>query len=162
MPIMKFKRMLKKMADGGEVEDSMSDPMEDQRQRMDMEEDEKEPYNQQVDEDSEDSIDAAKKHMYAEGGKVMQHPKSIADAIMGRRKAKMMADGGEVDIEDNGMEIPDEFDDMNEDATLKELYDDNQLESQPEDSNEHGDGIESDLHDMISSIRKKMRLKRGE
>lgn len=85
---------------------------------------------------------------------------SVADAIMSKRKK--YADGGVVDIEDNGEEegsTP--FDDMNEEAVMKELYDDSQLEDQPMDSNEHGDDIEEDVHDMVSTIRKKMKSLRG-
>lgn len=83
----------------------------------------------------------------------------IVEEVMKRRK---MADGGQVDIEENGEEMPaDHFDDLNEEAGMKELYDDNQLESQPEDSNMHGHELsDEDANDMISAIRRKMMAKK--
>lgn len=86
-----------------------------------------------------------------------ERPQSITDAIMRRRK---MADGGMVDLEENSREKPNFYDELNEDAANKEQYDDSQISPQPEDSNEHGDDIESDIHDMVSKIRSKLRLKR--
>lgn len=107
---------------------------------------------------------AKKKMAYggmAEGGEAEAHYDSIADAIMRKKK---MADGGMVDIQENGEETPSTlspFDDQNADAILKEMYDDEQLGSQPEDSNEMGDDIDSDDHDedMISKIRKRNKSK---
>lgn len=87
---------------------------------------------------------------------------SLAAAIMAKRKR--MADGGEVDLQDNnGDEDLNNEDDMSFDAARKKTYfDDAQLSSQPEDSNEHGDELEdADSHDMVGSIRKKMKMKRG-
>lgn len=109
---------------------------------------------------------------FAEGGDIdhemMEQPEpeadeekhaSIAAAIMAK-KAKMMADGGEVDIESNEEEQPNMYDKRNA-AVLKEHYGDDLNEmSQPMDSNEHGDDIESDLHDMVSKIRSKMNMRR--
>lgn len=97
---------------------------------------------------------------FAKGGEVDSHYDSIADAIMRKKK---MADGGEVDINSNAEETPSTlspFDDDNSDAVLKELYDDDQIGPQPEDSNEIGDereDEESDKFDMVSAIRKKMK-----
>lgn len=87
----------------------------------------------------------------------------IADAIMKKRKPKMMADGGMVDIQENGEEEDaNAFDDLNEEAYMKELYDDSQLDDQPEDSNLKGHDLpDEDSHDMVSQIRKKMRMKRS-
>lgn len=94
----------------------------------------------------------ARKKM-AHGGPVTadheEHYSSIADAIL---KKKKMANGGMV--EPDNKETPADsspYDEDNEDAIMKELYDED-LGPQPEDSNEDGD-------DMISQIRKKM--KRG-
>lgn len=89
----------------------------------------------------------------------MDAPSSMAEAIMRKRKAKMMAEGGMVE-DDNEESGSTPYDDMNEEAAMKELYDDD-VSAQPEDSNEHSDDIESDAYDMISEIRKKMRAKRG-
>lgn len=90
-----------------------------------------------------------------------EKPHSIAEAIMRRRK---MAAGGMVDIDENGQESsanPNTYDDQNEEAALKELYDDEQLDPQPRDSNLHGDVLsDEDAHDMVESIRRKLRLKR--
>lgn len=119
----------------------------------------------------------------AEGGEIdggaeesMDHEDSIAAAIMARRDqlhaeidsgahdldtAVKMAEGGQVDIDENGMEEPNDFYSLNEDAALKENYD-SDLEdvSQPMDSNEHGHEIDSDDHDMVDKIRKGMKAKR--
>lgn len=85
----------------------------------------------------------------------------IAEAIM--RKRKMMADGGEVDINENAEESGSSpYDDMNNDAVLKELYDDDQISDQPEDSNEIGDPREEASEnklDMVDAIRKKIKKK---
>lgn len=89
----------------------------------------------------------------------MDRPHTTAEAIMMKRKAKMMAEGGVVDIQDNGEEDPNDYDSLNEEAGMKELYDDSQLEAQPMDSNEHGDSIDADAHDHISEMRKKMKAR---
>jgi hypothetical protein len=71
---------------------------------------------------------------------------------------------GEVDIDDNEREIPNQFYNRNEDAALKENYDEDVMHmSQPEDSNEVGDEREdsmSDKYDMISKIRSSIRSRR--
>lgn len=96
--------------------------------------------------------------MKAEGGMVDEDcmdsadDGSIASAIMKRRK---MANGGQVDIENNAQEMPNAMDELNK-AALKENYDEDLMSvSQPMDSNEHGDRRE-----MIKSIRNKMISKR--
>lgn len=86
---------------------------------------------------------------------------SIAEAIMQKRSRKKMADGGMVDREENTEESPPDLDSLNIEAAGKELYDDSQISPQPEDSNEKGDMIDSDQHDMISQIRAKIKAKRG-
>ena len=103
-----------------------------------------------------------------------EHEASLVAAIMAkRRKAnpepgddymngrRMMAQGGDVvDIEENGEEEPNQYYGINREI-LKENYDsDFEDMEQPKDSNEHGDDIESDSHDMVSQIRRKMRAKR--
>lgn len=112
--------------------------------------------------DDEDSmeLDMLHKRKMAHGGMVdMDKPKSIADAIM--RKRKMMADGGEVDLQSNADEDLNLEDQLSFEAARKKTYfDDSQISKQPMDSNEHGDEIDSDEHDMISSIRRKMKSKR--
>ncbi len=103
---------------------------------------------------------------FAQGG-------SIADAIMQRRK--MMAEGGmirpeadlpegEVDLESNSQEHQNLEDQLSYEALRKENYsEDTALEdlTSPMDSNEHGHDIDSDIHDMASKIRQRMRARRG-
>ncbi len=93
-----------------------------------------------------------------------EHYDSIADAIMRKRQAKKMADGGGVDSNDEetpAMLSP--FDDENAEAAMKENYGpQGQFHDQPEDSNEMGDEREdetSDKHDMVSAVRKKMKMR---
>lgn len=91
---------------------------------------------------------------YAKGGEVDSHYDSIADAIMRKKK---YAEGGQV--EPDNMETPaslSPYDDDNYDAVMKELYEED-MEDQPMDSNEKGDEIDSDKHDMVSQIRKRMK-----
>lgn len=85
-------------------------------------------------------------------------PKSITDAIMQKRK---MAEGGMVDLDELSEEEPNEYDELNEEAAGKELYDDAQPGPDPIDSNEEGDDTAADAHDMVSMIRRKMMAKRG-
>lgn len=103
---------------------------------------------------------------FADGGEAEGHYDSVSEAIMAKkRKAKMMAEGGMVDLDENAMEEPNNLDDMNYEALKKENYaEEHGLSAMgsPEDSNEHGDELEdADAHDMVDSIRKKMKAKRG-
>jgi hypothetical protein len=91
---------------------------------------------------------------------------SLADAIIAKKKRKKMADGGEVDLEANSEEQPNNEDDLSWDAVKKEQYDLSQLDAQPEDSNEHADERESsaeNIHDndLVEQIRKRMKAKRS-
>lgn len=111
---------------------------------------------------------AAKK--MAQGGMIEDselqesHPKSIAEAIM---RKHMMAEGGEIDqddeeadIQDNGDEHMDAYEYM--DAPKKTYYDDSQMESQPEDSNLDGDELsDEDEHGktLVQMIMRKMKSK---
>jgi hypothetical protein len=103
-----------------------------------------------VTEDSRDDMELSMMHL-AKGG--------IADRI--RAKQKMMAEGGEVDLQDNSDEHLNEEDQLSYKAARKKTYyDDSQISRQPMDSNEHGDELsDEDSHDMVSSIRKKMKYK---
>lgn len=100
--------------------------------------------------------------MLANGGLVSfrdaEDDDSPVDEIMQRRK---MAAGGQVDLEANSEESPNNEDQMSYDAVKKEQYDLGQLDSQPDDSNEHGDDIHSDDHDMVEQIRKRIKSRRG-
>lgn len=87
-----------------------------------------------------------------------EHYGSIADAIL---KKKRMAEGGMVgDDSEETPASPSPYDDDNAAAVKKELYDTDQLEAQPEDSNEIGDAAEEDDEDdhdasMVDKIRRK-------
>jgi len=74
------------------------------------------------------------------------------------------SDEDEADIMLNGEEHPNGYYPRNEDEVLKENYmEDMRHVDQPMDSNEKGDSredAESDKHDMVSSIRKKMMARR--
>ncbi len=95
---------------------------------------------------------------FAEGGEVEEHMDGIVDAIMRKRK---MAEGGMVDLNANSEEEPNQYDEMNADAANAEQFDDDQISPQPTDSNERGDEIESDMHDLVSQIRAKLKAKQG-
>lgn len=127
---------------------------------------------------------------FADGGDVDEHYSNIADAILARkRKAKEMlseaqdanrearnsgylkesedksyAEGGEVDLSENADEEPNNEDQMSYEALKKENYSEtaglDEIHS-PMDSGQHGDDIDHDEHDMVESIRRKMRAKRG-
>lgn len=98
---------------------------------------------------------------------------SMADMIMMRRKAKKMmeesdmkkaenfADGGEVDLDENAMEEPNSYYHQNEEAALKENYDEDMDHlHQDMDSNEHGRTLpDEDEYDMVSAVRKRMKMK---
>lgn len=105
----------------------------------------------------------------AEGGEI-EHPDSIAAAIMAK-KAYMkngryehpedeMLKEGEVDIDDNGKEIPNAYYSRDREVLDNDIDSDMEGVSQPKDSNRHGDEIDSDIHDMVSKIRAKMSAKR--
>lgn len=120
------------------------------------------------------------KKMMAQGGDVseqdIEQAASIAASIMAKRRR--MAEGGsigdtesmfhfprkasdksQVDIESNGEEHPNAYYGRNEEI-LKENYDEDMEDvTQPMDSNEHGDEIDGDDHDMVSAIRRKMKSK---
>lgn len=79
-------------------------------------------------------------------------------------KAKRMADGGEVDLEANSEESPNNEDQMSFEANGKEQYDLDQLDEQPLDSNETGDAREEDEendHDdsIVGQIKRKAKKK---
>lgn len=124
-------------------------------------------------EDDMTDIDEAKTDrdlmMLAKGGMIdmdeeEEHPKSIAEAILRKKKKAMYADGGEVDIEENMSEEPNHEDDMSYKLLRKRPFmgDDLQrMKGQPMDSNETGRDLEDeDKYDMIDRIRRKMKMYR--
>jgi hypothetical protein len=139
---------MKRMAHGGQIDDSME-----------------EDYTDKPDKGFGAII------FKAGGGEIQPEPEtsdehhaSLAAAVMAKRKK--MAEGGAVgpgsdmaDVEhENNVEHPNGYYTRNEDAALRENYDEDMLDvSQPMDSNEHSVDIDSDEHDldMISAIRAK-------
>ena len=160
-------RMPRKMAKGGEINEL--EPMHDAE-----EDDQVDPagLEQDHDEESPAPVKFMAGKMMAKGGEVddmdqdmseeeLEHHASIASAIMARTaKAKMMAEGGAVDLDENETEQPNDMEHLGE-AALKEDYDAS-IDGihQPEASNEHGHKIEDeDSHDMISRIMARMKSK---
>lgn len=97
---------------------------------------------------------------FADGGMIDEDNMSISDAIRRRRREQDAPSGdGMVDLEENSEEMPNQYDEIDGKVAHEEQYDDSQLSSQPEDSNEHGGMSEEDEHDLdlISSIRRKMK-----
>lgn len=92
--------------------------------------------------------------------KLEQSRMSPTESIM--RKRKMMAEGGYIDLNPPRDEGTEYYDNQNSKAAMKELYTDDELDSDPMDSNEHGDEREKDEEnrlDMVEKIRRKERLK---
>lgn len=92
-------------------------------------------------------------HM-ADGGMIedMEMVMSVADAI----RRKRMSDGGMGDLEANSEEHGMLLDDLNMEAAGEPQYDDDQISTQPENSNEHGDEIDSEPHSLSKAIRRRM------
>lgn len=89
------------------------------------------------------------------------HPKSIASAI---RRKRMMAEGGEVDLNRNADEDLNYEDQLSYKSGRQQSYSEraglDQLDS-PMDSNEHGHELsDEDSHNMVSRIRQKIKSKR--
>lgn len=166
---------MKRMAKGGEINDviSMHEAEEDNLEH---------PAHLEDDNDttkpSDDEIMADHIEMLAEGGMAEEeeeHHDSMAASIMAKRSRhpsqmsdsdidEMMhlyASGGEVDLSLSHDEEPNNEDQMSFEALKKENYNDSDLDvEQLMDSNEHSDEISHDRHDMIDSIRRKMKSKR--
>lgn len=115
----------------------------------------------------------APKKFMAEGGRAEMPPEDNADirdadaldmvaSIMNKRK--MMSEGGSVDVSENADEEYNHADQLGYNALRKENYSESPgLEdlTSPEDSNERGDTLsDSDAHDMVDTIRKKLKLSR--
>lgn len=175
------KNKRKKMAKGGEVKDEFEDISPVTEAEMMEDEDKDMPSN--IDRISEKDIAIAygkpnpneDDDNLSKGGSVKDqhddsdaegHYDSIASAIMARkRKAKMMAEGGMVDLDENAQEEPNNLDDLNYEALKKENYaEEHGLSAMgsPEDSNEDGHDLsDEDKHDMVTMIRRKIKAKRG-
>lgn len=185
MDIMSRNKKRKKMKDGGIIE-GLKSIQKSAQGFMEAEDPNKEKSSDSVNRDlnprkAKENVDYINK--LAEGGEVeMDREDSVASAIMAKKdrmkqildsgsmdedEAMRFYEGGQVegsdesmaDIMSNGKEMPNAYFDRDEEI-LKENYDsDMDGMSQPLDSNEHGDDINSDSHDMIGQIRSKMRRK---
>lgn len=173
------KNRRKKMAEGGEVKDEFKDITPVSTSEMEEDEDKDLPPNVDRVSEKDKSIAFGRpnpnedEQNLAKGGTVRDHDDeseghydSITSAIMAKkRKAKMMAEGGMVDLDENAREGGNTLDELNYEAYKKENYaEENGLSAlgQPEDSNEHGHELsDEDEHDMVESIRRKMKAKRG-
>lgn len=153
------KRAAPMLAKGGVINKAISMDSADQ-------DGEEHPAGLESDNDMMGDKDAMLDH-FADGGEVpsdeamMEHAASIAAGIMAKRAhKKFMALGGEVDIEDNAEEMPNDMNSLNK-LALKENYDEGMKSmSQPKDSNEHADSREDESenkHDksIVSKIMKK-------
>jgi len=101
---------------------------------------------------------------YAEGGMVREMPEgeelragstSVYDSL---RHRKRFAAGGRVDdLDDSDVEHGNVEDDLSYNALGKKVYDNDQLEGQPDSSNEHGGPAEEDEEDdsIVAKIRKR-------
>lgn len=158
------------MAEGGKVQSFMKDNEKDLMGKFPPDDDyTKQPASIYDEEDAMKS-GPAPRDQFARGGMIDKsdtedHYSSIADAILAKkRKAKMMAEGGMVDIEHNAQEDNADAAVGYEEAAMKENYDDDFSDmDQPMDSNEDGDDLsDEDKYggDLVSSIRKKMKSKR--
>lgn len=110
-------------------------------------------------ENQEDSYSKDGIVRYAEGGELSDSDKLDRISAI-RRRMKMMAEGGDVaDLDHNSDEDLNLEDQLSFEAARKHTYYDNdQMEDQPEDSNEHGRKLsDEDEHDMVSMIRRKMK-----
>jgi len=126
----------KKMAEGGEIEESVEDSSPE-HMKVILKENSSEP-------------------MHNEDKQPKEHHKSIADAIMAKKK---MAEGGRVDIEENNEEQPNGFYEQNEHEAID--WDMDNGSDDPMVDSIDGDDLNSNEHDMISKLRAKMAIKRA-
>lgn len=111
---------------------------------------------------NEDEDERGQTKTLAHGGDVEDetdnhHVGTMADAIAKRLAVHMMARGGMIDRDNNATEQDNYEDDLSFDALGKKVYDDEQLDDQPSDSNEIGDEREKDEEDeKDTSIRSRI------
>lgn len=124
---------------------------------------------------SADEDEMGQTKMLAYGGDVededtMTHDGTLAEAIARRLAKHLMAKGGvagdrPIDRDNNPTEQDNYEDDLSFDALGKKVYDDEQLDSQPMDSNETGDEEETDAENendspIIAAIKKRAKSKK--
>lgn len=106
------KSMKRKYADGGKVEPKSASEQISQS------------YGNASDPDKRKAAADSMKNAFgggmAHGGEVEEHYESIADAILAKKRR--MSDGGQVDIEQNSVEEPNEYDELNMEAADEPVY----------------------------------------
>ncbi len=167
-------------AEGGkamEIDPITDDELENELSKKPMKADKYSP-------DQDPGADAIEPEPFAEGGEAEGHYDSVASAIMAKKRKKF-ADGGTVDLDENAQEEFNNEDQMSFNALRKENYSENaglkQMGSPvnsnqngrnlpDEDSHDMADEFRSDVDyderpaddtDMLNSIMRKMRAKRG-
>ncbi len=142
---------MKMMAEGGMAQDEIDDQAHDSMAAAIMAKRRREP---SMSAESDSDIDH--QMMMAEGGLTSEDEINGADSIYSD-------DSDQVDLKRNAEEDANMEDQSSFDALRKENYSEStglrQMGS-PEDSNEHGHEIESDAHDRVSAIRRRMASKR--
>lgn len=166
---LKTKRFSDPYAEGGEVEDSPLDILRNMNPEGAAQAEEK------IKEKQRQDASVASEGMYAEGGSVKEEKdlESAASAVASIMARRRMARGGEILSEDdtessdsgeaelsrNAEESQNQEDQLSFDALRKENYSESDaLEdlTYPA-ANLEGDDIDADEHDMVSSIRKKIK-----
>lgn len=148
----------KKHAEGGDVDMALSEHAKEELKDLEKLEHEHEAMLSEKDlmehEAAEEAEEEERPMRMKKGG--------IVDAI--RSKRKMMAEGGEVDLQANANEDLNLEDQLSYQAARKDTYYDlDQLSDQPSDSNMHGDEAEmaeGEKHSLADAIRRKMKIKR--
>lgn len=144
------RKAMKHKAHGGEIEQAMSEHAKEELKDLEKLEHEHEEMLSDKDLMEHEAAEEEEKEGMAMGG--------IADRI---RRKRMMAKGGQVDLQHNADEHLNKEDQLSFEAARKPTYYDlSQVEEQPMDSNMHGHEMD-DEHDMdmVSRIRSKMRKK---
>lgn len=84
----------------------------------------------------------------------------IVDEVVPEHEDDMDLEDGQVDIDDNGKEMPNAFYKRNEDDVLSDSIDEDMMDmEQPEDSNMHTRKVINSLHSMVDKIRAKLKVK---
>ena len=141
----------KLLAEGGEIDEDQYKTKRTAEQGM--------KHMDDMSTESEEHPENRDPMFYADGGDVEddEKPHSVASAIMKKRSKEHeepMIDLDNKEGDSEGLEHD------NEEAADKPIYDDSQFKAGPEDGDQHGDEIISDMHDMISKIRSKLKSKR--
>lgn len=141
------------LADGGMAEDEIEDQMHDSVAAAIMAR-----RDRRAKQDSDSDVDS--QMMMAEGGEIL--PKSRQSEILSHGSMDS-DDSDQADLSRNADEDANEEDQASFNALKKENYSESaglKQMTQPMDSNEHGHEIDSDDHDMVEAIRRKMASKR--